>query len=280
MPTITSLSKLGANANTADKDGLTPLHLAARSSVFEVSEFLMDYGADCSAVSKYGMTPLTTAIVKSCQELVEPILHRNGPKILHDAHGWGALHAAARHSSTPECPLIELMIENGIDVSKTDSNGWTHLLHAQKLDVVECLLNHGADVETGSCQYASPLSAVMLRHAATDLAARNQMDMVRLVLKHGAYVNARGPDNSLDTPLYAAAIRNRVEAAELLTQSGARLDLAARDGWTPLQIATRKGHDAMVALLISAGAHPGVNAASPEPLDYLEPRCPGFPYSP
>lgn len=94
------------------------------------------------------------------------------------------------------------------------------------------------------------------------------LDTVRLLLNYGANVNTQGPGKDLDTPLYAATLHNRGEAAKLLIESGALVDLMAPRGWTPLQVATTKGHDAMVALLLSAGAVPGANESITEPLEH------------
>lgn len=299
---IRALLQHGAVVDAADSDGLTPLHYAARNGAVEASDILMDNGADCCAVSKGGITPLTSAVstplVRTSENayrvIVESMLRRNG-HILNDTPGWGALHAAARHSQTPNCSLIKLLIENGMSVSATDSDGWTPLLHAvfnekcslissevnygsrsdlvecsSPSDLVNCLLKHGADVNAGSGQYASPLSAVMLRD--------KHIHTVKVLLDNGADINAQGPNKNLDTPLYATALHNRLDAAKLLIRSGAQVDLAAPDGWTPLQIATSKGHDAMVTLLSSAGAIPGANGDNTEPLQHLELPIPSSPY--
>jgi ankyrin repeat protein len=131
-----------------------------------------------------------------------------------------------------------------MNVSATDRIGRTAVLHAvlqqnslstshfasrldsdtrstSTSDLVERLLQHGADIETGSYQYASPFLAIMLRD--------KYINTARLLLDHGENVNAQGPDKNLDTPLYAAALHNRFDAAKLLLQNGAQRGLAALD---------------------------------------------------
>jgi ankyrin repeat protein len=132
-----------------------------------------------------------------------------------------------------------------MNVSATDRIGRTAVLHAvlqqnslstshfasrldsdtrstSTSDLVERLLQHGADIETGSYQYASPFLAIMLRD--------KYINTARLLLDHGENVNAQGPDKNLDTPLYADALHNRFDAAKLLLQNGAQRGLAALDG--------------------------------------------------
>ncbi|EAY01509.1 ankyrin repeat protein, putative [Trichomonas vaginalis G3] len=48
----------GADINAKDKDGWTPLHLAAIKNSKETAEILISNGADINAKDKDGLTPL------------------------------------------------------------------------------------------------------------------------------------------------------------------------------------------------------------------------------
>jgi ankyrin repeat protein len=69
--------------------------------------------------------------------------------------------------------------------------------------------------------------------------------------------------------LYAAAMYGSLDMANFLLENGADVNLAARGGWTPLQIATSKGHFDMVELLLSAGADSRADKNLSTPLNHL-----------
>ncbi|MCC6003801.1 MAG: ankyrin repeat domain-containing protein [Thermofilum sp.] len=78
------------------------------------------------------------------------------------------------------------------------------------------------------------------------------VDVVRLLLEHGAEVNARNKYG--ETPLHRAAAYGRADAARLLLEHGA--DVNARDeyGWTPLHVAALQGRADVARLLLEHGA--------------------------
>ncbi len=59
--TIVCLIELGADPNTADMDGATPLHRAVRTRCAEAVRTLLAYGADPARKNKSGSTPMLLA---------------------------------------------------------------------------------------------------------------------------------------------------------------------------------------------------------------------------
>jgi ankyrin repeat protein len=102
------------------------------------------------------------------------------------------------------------------------------------------LIENGAAVDTVA---ANPTQVMPLHSAAS---ARN-LEAVRLLLEHGAPVNAR--QQSGWVPIHAAAQNGDRPMVELLLKHGADRTLANDDGKTPAAVARDKGHHEISALL-------------------------------
>jgi ankyrin repeat protein len=114
------------------------------------------------------------------------------------------------------------------------------------LSTVEALLNAGAPVNVPSRESmkVTPL------HSA---AAARQVDIARLLIAHGANVNAAQADSGF-TPLHEAALNGDVEFAKLLLEHGASINAKNKNGTTPLGYAAERRRAEMVKLLEARGA--------------------------
>lgn len=106
--------------------------------------------------------------------------------------------------------------------------------------VVASLLSHVTDIES-RWQDLTPLMRCAMKGRA---------DLVEMLLEVGADVNAVASDVGGGTALYYAAQGGHIEIARTLLNHGADPRLPDRVlGLTPIDIAARNGHDAVVQLL-------------------------------
>ena len=70
---VEELLKRGANPNTKDEKGRTPLHYAAAMGHLDIAKLLLERGADPSARDKYGQTPANVARAEGHSEVAELI---------------------------------------------------------------------------------------------------------------------------------------------------------------------------------------------------------------
>jgi hypothetical protein len=87
---------------------------------------------------------------------------------------------------------------------------------------------------------------------------RGDAAKIQELLSKGADPNKKNRYNK-DTPLHLAAFYSQLEAAKLLIENGA--DVNVKGGCTPLHIAVANGDSAMVRLLLEKGADPDPAAA-------------------
>jgi ankyrin repeat protein len=213
-----------------------------------------------------------------------------------DVDGTTALHWAAHYA---DADLVDKLIKAGAEVNVSNDYGSSPMMEAAMIgsaDVLKLLLKAGADVESPNPEGQTALMAVartgdleaakvLLSHrpkidaveqwggqtALMWAAAQSQPDMVALLIKQGANVNARsivrdwqrrvtaeGRPKNMNrggfTPLLYAAREGCIECAKHLLKAKADVNLADPDGMTPLNLAITNMRFDFAAYLISAGA--------------------------
>jgi ankyrin repeat protein len=257
LKAATFLLDHGANPNPK---GTTPaLVAAAVGGRKAMTELLLARGADPnSKVPNYG-TPLMAAVRASHIEVVRVLLDHGALPNEGIPTNETALHIA---STKGNVDLARLLLDKGADVnlvsegtvSPNELTG-TPLMAAVRgrhLDVVKLLLDHKADpnIESPEGRNTRALSlAIGSGENNADFA------IVELLLKNGA--DPKGDD------VRQAVIQNNVDLVRLLAKRGADLDAKSTEpaGWTPLHFAVGRSL-MMTRTLLELGAPP--NAADAE----------------
>lgn len=212
-----------------NKDGATPLELAASFDRMDVAEFLLSKGAEV----------VSLAHAKSIA-MAELLLANRANVNLISKGGWTALLSAAISGRTER---VEFLLAHGAEVNATKDDGDTSLHLAAYYnfpDVVKLLLASGAEVNAINKDGQPPLHSTIGYYDG-------KMEMVELLLAHGADVNIK--DNDGKTPLHLAVAEGKKDVAELLLAR--RVDVNARDarGKSPLQIALIVDNQELAELL-------------------------------
>jgi ankyrin repeat protein len=181
---------------------------------------------------------------------------------------YSGLHRAAARN---DYPLIAHLVSEGANVNARDAYGRTPLhvaTYLGKHEAIRALAKAGADLDAIERD----------RYTALGIAAvRNDVPTLRLLLQLGANPSALvGRYDS--TALTLAAQLGNVEAVKLLIDAGAPLDHRNRAGWTAVMETVRLGrgdarHVATLRALVAAGAD--VNLADRDgmtPLQYARNR--------
>jgi ankyrin repeat protein len=136
----------GADPNTVDKNGRTPLMEAAFGGYTDTVRVLLDYGAHVDAVDLVGWTPLFWAAFSRRTDTVRVLTAKGADVNFRDNQQRTPLFWAASSGYTD---TVRVLLAKGASVNATDSHGWTPLMTAADLghiDTVRALLEKRADV--------------------------------------------------------------------------------------------------------------------------------------
>jgi ankyrin repeat protein len=252
LAAATLLVERGAKTELADGNGVTPLLEAilnasifrvsrtGRSDHLRVADALLDAGADVNAMDWYGETPLWATVDLRNLEL-GPADKRTGVRDEALALIGRLLDAGANPNvRTKEFPHERLYITTIVgSVAWVDLTGQTPFLRAAAagdVTVMRLLLARGADPNIATAAGTTPLMAA----AGVNWAVGETFDegpaallaAAKLAHELGNDVNAV---NSLGVgAIHGAANRGANEMIEYLAANGARLDVADKQGRTPL----------------------------------------------
>lgn len=229
-PLARALVAAGADPNLKAEDGSSALLSAAQQGNVEIAMLLLSAGADPGIVDSDGRTPLMAAAADGNAELVRALLERGADLQARDRTGRSVLAFAAIRGSVE---VGQLLIELGVPVND------------------QPLSDRG-------------------RSALHEASALRRHDFMRLLVRHGANVDARLNDGK--TALMLAVIWDEeapptdLVAVEILLNVGAAPNTTDLSGWTPLMyvaqhggpdIQLTEGPDIALALL-NHGADPNV----------------------
>lgn len=224
---VTRLLSKGANVNTRDEDGCTPLCSAVFCNHQEVAETLIAAGADVNVRLRD-----------------ESVLMRAA------WNGW--------------LSTVKQLIAAGADVNAASNSGTTALIKAAAQGhekVVRCLITSGADVHARNWERGALCAAVYHKHQETaqilqaagaslnlpEAADCGDIERVRQLLAGGVSPNE-------GAAITRAAFSDHGDIVRLLLESGANVNATDDLDNTALHHAVRWGRTDVVHMLLDAGA--------------------------
>ena len=268
LEAMRALLKAGADPDFTDPDGSTPLIVALMNGHWDAAKLLIDSGADVNIWDWWGQSPLYMAVdmhtlPTGARTELPTMDHATGMDIIKLLIAKGANVNAQLKLRPPYRQVSQdRLADPAIDY------GATPLLRAAKaadIDAMQALLAAGALVDLANAYNHTPLivAAGASRGRATPTRGGNYtedqaIDAVKLLLAHGANVNASGFKGKTtdrgevlhctgyviiedcykgETAMHGAALHGWMKLAEVLKQAGANLDAVDADGKTPLDYA-------------------------------------------
>jgi len=211
--------------------GNTPLILAARcAGNSQTVKLLLAHGADAKEANGFGVTPILAAAGSGDFETVKLLLDRGADpnafpevKDRNQSLALGARTPLMWAAYRNDLPMMRLLLERGADPNKVIGFGTplTHAAWRDSFEAADLLIARGARVDI-----RDPIAGFTALHWAA-ASESPHADLVKLLLAKGADPNAAAGES--------------VGAFGFVPQ-------------TPLLIAERRGHTAIVDALAAAGA--------------------------
>ena len=229
-----------------NKDGSTPLHLAAAAGNRAICEMLLSAGADPKLKDGKGRAPLGIALARGHKAASQVFLSsvEGGPARPGSGNQQAvrALFLAIMQNNTTR--VTDMLKSDPALAKAADPSGMTGLMvaiDAGKNEIAKLLIAGDANVNAADNNGLTPL-----------FRAVDDLDLARLLVYKGAAVNTRSKD--WRTPLHEVAFFGTEAVAEFLISKGADVNAHDAYGKTPLALAAQSGsRPAMVALLTTHG---------------------------
>ncbi|KAH8399447.1 hypothetical protein KR215_010608 [Drosophila sulfurigaster] len=229
---IQVLLRHAVDVEIEDKDGDRAVHHAAFGDEAAVIEILAKAGADLNARNKRRQTSLHIAVNKGHLNVVKTLLTLGCHPSLQDSEGDTPLHDAI---SKEHDEMLSLLLDFGADITLNNNNGFNALHHAalkgnpSAMRILLTKTNRPWIVEEKKDD----------GYTALHLAALNNHVEIAELLVHMGKANMDRQNVNLQTALHLAVERQHVQIVKLLVQDGADLNIADKDGDTPLHEALR-----------------------------------------
>ncbi|MDO4220586.1 MAG: ankyrin repeat domain-containing protein [Akkermansia sp.] len=264
-------------AETAAEAAMAPdaalIHHAAHGNAGGVLQALRN-GADIETRDESGLTPLMWAAQQEVSAVVSLLLEQGANPLVRDNEGWSPLHCAASGGSKDGMACLLAVCKEGINTF--NSKGETPLLVALRMhreDIARMLVEAGADVNAKNNDNRNAVDVARaegmhdlgrelvkrggmphLYHTLMDMSRDGRAESLKKILDETPDVDLEMHDAKGKTALIHAAESGQLATMQVLLDAGARVDACDRVKMTPLLYAALEGHVEAVKLLQKHGA--------------------------
>jgi len=232
LEVIKILLRHKADVEIEDKDGDRAVHHAAFGDEPSVMDVLALAGADLNARNKRRQTALHIAVNKGHVGVVKTLLELSSHPSLQDSEGDTPLHDAI---SKKRDDMLTLLLDHNADITLTNNNGFNALHHA-------ALRGNPSAMRVLLSKLPRPWIVDEKKddgYTALHLAAlNNHVEVAELLVRQGrAHLDLQNVN--FQTALHLAVERQHTQIVRLLVRESCSLNLADKDGDTPLHEALR-----------------------------------------
>ena len=227
---VTRLLAVGAEINSKDKHGRTPLHVCCQEGYGAIVKTCMERGANVNNKDNKGLTALHYASTAGNSDIIQTLTSGGAKVNLVDNSGNTPLHVACEKDHLMSAAAL---LEAGARPNIKNGVGKTALHHAYTVRMTELMITRGADMNVQDNDCYTPLHIACMR---------GDFDSVKILIENGARLDIQ----SKPWPGYMDNLANVFQ--ELNIQK-------YRYGCTALYLASFYGFSDIVQILLDHGAN-------------------------
>lgn len=240
-----------------DNAPATPDYFSKKLSDVELA--YKEHPEDINKTDEYDTTPLITAIMYDRIDIAKFLINNKADVNYIPKQDYCSALGCAIGSKKNNTELIDLLIKNGADINKQNSDGNTPILQALNKDMnvknVHAFLKYNPDINIKGKAGVTPLCAF----AIID---KDVSDTINLIIQHGAKLNQGYDDNDTTCLVYSIHFDAHINNIKALIENGENVNLKSKDGWVALQEAADKKNSKVIKLLLANKAD--VNSVTKE----------------
>jgi ankyrin repeat protein len=235
---VDTLLAKGADIDLPDPDGVTPLHIAIMNANWDLAKKLIEAGADVQLWDIYGEAPLFTAVGARSR-------NDGGRASIDPPNQSTGLDIVRLLLERDANPNMQLFFRPANLNGATNTRGSTPLIRAaanNDLEVVNLLLEHGADATIYLADRQTPIHAVLAGRATE----KDALELIRVLHDAGTDVNSVALIVHIQevrggSALHYAVRKRYKDVIRLLASFGADMNLKDQDGLTALDYTQSRG---------------------------------------
>ena len=239
---IEKLIKEGADVNTYNTEGVTPLILAAVFNKPESVKTLLKYSPKLDEVTMNFETALLIAVKYNLDSIAEPLIRAGADIDFADNHGASPLHYAALYGYIG---LTDMLLYYDASIDSKSDEGFTPLhtaILAGYPDIASLLIDNGANMEARDNDGDTPF-----------LLAAQYGDTITMELLNSLGVDIFAVNNNKQNALSLAITFNQTGAVRYLLTHSEKWKESSTSGIDPYKVASDHGRREIAAILKQNG---------------------------
>ncbi|KAF7527677.1 hypothetical protein G7054_g10415 [Neopestalotiopsis clavispora] len=242
-----------------DEEERTPLFAACHAEHRDIVKLLLENEADTTITDDYNQTPLYVAAEKGNQPIIELLLNTSQETLnsKSKSYEWTPLHVAVRKGHNE---IVVYLRARGARLYLQDEDGWTPLWTAvywEEARAIEVLLQKRSDDEDLQLETEGEGRTPLM-----EAVGRGFWKGARLLVEAGAKCDRPESTDTMrqDTALHLAVSANQSEIVGLLLKSGANVNARNKEGQHCSHLASLQGNEGLLELILDTEDSNGLNA--------------------